>query len=223
MRKHILWLVFLFCCGGSDHKVVLYGYDQGKHTMKFQFEVFKEKRPDGSTGFRLESVQSQGVGTISRNQITRVAHLNQHWGLIDSKVDRVENDKRLTIRSNYANGKTHIEIQLNDQTPKIMEVASEHPPLIELHPLMYGREVTTAGSQKTYTWLDEGKGSLTSSVIRFVGPEKLLMAGKEINTLHYQIEVVPQQFDDYYLEPGSLKILKIQFGLIQFLPPGVEP
>jgi hypothetical protein len=223
MRIAIPLLLLLAACGGPDHQVTLNGFDRGNHTMKFEFKLFRQKYPDGSRGYRLESLQAQGTGAAPQRRIHRVAQLDSNFFLLSSRSERQDAQTTVVIESSYRPGLLVLTTRVGDGQPEAREIVLDKPVFIELHPWMYGRQLREPGTETTYSVIDEQNGALRPVTVRYSGPTRLLRAGAEIPVRHFQIQVVPDQWDDYYLDPETLAIEKIQFGMIQFLPPGVTP
>lgn len=222
MRWFVAILILcLFSCG-STHTVELNGFDQGKHTMMFELELKKQKLPDGTRGFILNSRNKRGVGTTGVYEVRRKATLNSKWQLIQSESFVTVNDVVTQIQTKIEGNKALIQ-KIGPKKTENTEVELEGPVYIEMHPQMYGTELTEASTQKSYTVLNELDGVTQTVNVRFFGPKVLMMGNEEKQSLFYQIEVVPTQWDDYFLDPKTLKILKIEFGQIQFLPKGVTP
>lgn len=225
MEAAVRWIVaILFLClvsCNSTHSVELNGFDQGKHTMIFEFKLKKQKLPDGTRGFVLDSRQKRGVGSTGVYEVKRRATLNGKWQLIQSESFVTVNDVVTQVQTKVTGNKAVI--QKIGQKTETFEVDLEGPIYIEMHPQMYGTELTEPSTQKSYTVLNELDAVTQTVNVRFLGQKFMMLGTEEKQALFYQIEVVPTQWDDYYLDPDTLEILKIEFGQIQFLPKGVTP
>lgn len=207
-------------CQRPVHQISLFGFDSGRQTMKLEYLVYKQKYPDGSLGYRLEDTLIHGVGNMSHHRITRTAWLDRDFCLRRTESERIRNDQRSTIHSWVEDGVIHILTENDGQDPSESTVEYDAPVYIELHPLIYAAELRQPGWEKAYPILFEPEAAIRTLKVRYLGPEEILENKQSYSALHFQLQVIssPNEYDDYYIDPQTKKILKIQFGRIKFIP-----
>lgn len=222
-KKSAVWiaLMVLIGCGGPLYLTELVGFDAGKKTMKLSYRLEHAKLEDGRSGYQLESEVLHSVGTMSQHRTTRKALLGPQFELSQSEVTRVANDQVSYTKTRVAGSTIVIEKSQNSGPPSITKIDHPGPVYADLPPLLYANELTTPQQEKTYMVVDEAGGVITPALVRFLGPTKLFENGREIAALHFELQAItaPEEFDQYYLDPTTKKILKIQFGQIKFIPP----
>lgn len=213
-------LLLFTACGRPIYETELAGFDSGKRTMKMAYKVYKEPLDDGQTGFRLENKQLYGIGNVSDRRTLRTAIVTSRFHLVRSDTTRVVNADVTHTQSWVEGDVAYVRTSENDVETASFDVKLDGPVYADLHPLLYSAELTQPGAEKYYSVLYELDGTLRDVLVRFVGPTKIYEEGRSIDVLHYQLEAItePGEFDNYYVDPKSKGILKIQFGQIKFIP-----
>ncbi len=216
----IFVLAVLGACNRPVMETVLNGFDQGKRTMKLEYRFFNDSLEGGSKGYRMETLFHFAIGNRATLKRERKAWLRKDFSLVKTEAVKQENTE-ITKTETWVEGN---EIRIRDTPPTgeptEKRVQHESPVLIELHPLVYMPDLKQPGQEKTYPLLFEDEARVVDLTVRYVGPETIYEDNQAIPSLHYQVQVItsPDEFDDYFVDPKSGNILKIQFGLIKFLP-----
>ncbi|PIE89001.1 MAG: hypothetical protein CR997_13465 [Acidobacteria bacterium] len=216
----LVMLFSFFSCSDQVGENLLYGYDRGKKTFKLETTLTVQRYTDATVGYRYESTNYWGVGNKSSRKTVRTAWLNK-----DYSVRRSE--KTETINGNLVH--THIERQDDTLTIKrIMDrkvisekkVKVKEPVFVELLTQMYVRDIQEKGESKRYPVLNDKHAMISPLEVRFLGPQTVDINGESMELNHYQIQALaaPKEYDNYYVDPDSMKILKITFGDIVFKP-----
>jgi len=219
------WLVVIgvmatLACSSTIHHNALVGFVEGKKAFKLDYRLSKYTFEDNSKGYLLENLQHYAVGSVSNRKIQRKAWLDERFSLRLTESHRTVNEDRTFVRTLVRGERVHTVIQQGPNTLDEFMFQHQGPLYIELHPLMYANDLTEPGQEKTYMCLDEENGKVLPARVRYVGLEKIYEGGKAHQADHYQLEAItqPGSFDDYYLDPKSKDILRIQFGKIKFIP-----
>ena len=207
-------------CNRPVMETVLNGYDQGKRTMKMEFRFFNESLENGAKGYRLETLVHFAIGNRATLKRVRTTWLDKDFNLVKSEVENQENADISHTKTWVDGGKIHIETTGPDGKVNSQQLDHQGPVLLELHPLVYTHDLKIPGSTKTYPVLYEDEARVVPLEVKFLGPETLYEENQATPSLHYQIQAItsPDEYDDYYLDPKTRNIQKIQFGLIKFVP-----
>lgn len=217
----VIFLLFgLHGCTRPLFETELAGFDAGKRTLKLTYRLENTSLSDGTKGFRFDSLTLHSIGNISNRRTTRKALLHKDFSLYQSETTRVINDEVTHVRSTVQGDQITIETSHGQQAPQTQVVTRNGPVYVELISLMYAGDLTEPGKERTYPILLESAGQIVPVTVRYLGPETLYEDGTAYSVLHYELQAVtaPTEFDQYYLDPESKEILKIQFGQIKFIP-----
>ncbi len=213
-------LLFLTACGGPMYESNLVGFDAGKRTMKMNYRINEAQFEDGSSGYRLDSENLHAIGNMSRRKTTRRAFLGKDFELRVSETTRIIDAQVIYIKSEVKNGQISISQTVDQQPATTKQLSHQGHVYADLPPILYARDLTNPGDEKHYAVLIESDAVIVNELVRFLGPETIFDNGREIETLHYEIQAPtdPVEFDQYFLDPNNKKIIKIQFGQIKFVP-----
>lgn len=218
----LVFSLFLSTLSCSDlvTENTLYGYDRGKKTFKLETRLSFQKYADAPNGFRYESTNFWGVGNKNTRKTIRKTWLNPDFSLRRSEK-REENNQKITMTEIVREGDlVKIVKRLNGQILFEKSTPVEGPVFVEVMPEMFARDLKTQGDKITYPVLDDQRGTITNMEVRFLGPQKIPVNDKDRETLYFQLQAItaPDEYDNYFIDPESLKILQISFGEIRFSP-----
>lgn len=220
------FFLLLLSCGGPVMETKLDGYDQGKRVFKMNLILNKANTADGQTGYKLNNLVHYSQGTKVNMKTERESILNKDFSLSTTFSTYKDNQKSTRTSAEVKGGKILVRHQQEGKPEVTKEIDHVGPVFIELHPLMYFSEVTPQKPSKNYPALninmDEDKVAVTSVEVRYVGEAQFYEDNIAYNSRHYQIQAVtaPEEYDDYYLDPKTGNILKIEFGMLKFVPAG---
>lgn len=216
----VLILTGLGACNRPVMETVLNGFDQGKRTMKLEYRFFKESIEGAPNGYRMETLFHFAIGNRATLKRERKAWLRDDFSLVKTEATKQENAEISKTKTWVEGDQIHIldTSPAGESSERLVRCSS--PVLIDLHPLIYMRDLKQPGQEKSYLLLFEDEARVVDLNVRYVGPETIYEDNDAIPSLHYQVQVItsPDDFDDYFVDPKSGNILKIQFGLIKFLP-----
>lgn len=188
--------------------------------MRLEYRVYRQNYRDGTPGYRIESLNHHGIGNRTVRRMERTLWVDRQFHLKSSVLMRRENDVVSEVRTWWDDGEILVEISRNGHTEKNHRIPREQPVYLLLHPLMYAEELTQPGQTRSYDVLLEEPGLIQPVRIRYVGEDDLFENGQQMHVRHYQLEAATAlgEFDDYYIDPDTTRIIKIQFGQIKFIP-----
>jgi len=217
-----LCLAVLAClsCGGPVMETKLNGFDQGKRTLKLNYILNDAKLDEGKKGYKLDTLVHYAVGTKVNHKTERQSYLNEDFSLVRTEVTARQNEDLARTHAEVKGSKIYVHREASGKEDQDFELDHIGPVFIEVHPLLYYRDLTKAGQSKTYPILNDEKGEIASVEIRYVGETQFYEDNVAHDAKHYQIQAVtkPDEYDDYYLDPKTGNIIKIEFGYIKFVP-----
>ena len=226
--RHFFWLVIglslsILACGKNSlvTETNLEGYDQGKKTAKIQHKLYKVKLENGKPGYRWENLVHLAKGSKLLRKTTRTAFFREDFTLFRSEKTFQKDAQVIKTRTEVEGGQIHI--HSGETESSMQERVIEHvgPVFIDLHPAMYTKDVPKPGQSKSYPLLLEDQARIASVLVRFIGPEQFYENQRSYQALHYQIQDhnTVSDFDDYFIDPESKRVVKIQFGKMKFIEP----
>lgn len=214
-------LAMLLCisCGGTVMETKLNGFDQGKLTLKFNLILKDAKTPAGAKAYKLDSLVHHAIGTKSNLKTERQTLLNEDLSLLETTMTSWVNKDISKFSATVEGGRIMVKSQEAGKPNETKELNHVGPIYAELHPLLYFRDLTKKGDSKTYPILTS-TGDIRSAEVRYIGEAKFYEKNKAHNSRHYKIQSITQmdEYDDYYLDPKTGNIIKIEFGNIKFVP-----
>ena len=220
----MIWLVLVLAmclsCGGPVMETKLNGFDQGKRTLKLNYILNDTTLEDGRKGFKLDTLVHYAVGTKVNHKTERESFLNEDFSLVRTTSTARQNENLARTSAEVKGGKIHVHREASGKEDLDVELDHIGPIYIEMHPLLYYRDLTKPGQSKTYPILNDEEGQIASVEIRYVGETQFYEDNVAHDARHYQIQAVtkPDEYDDYYLDPKTGNIIKIEFGYIKFVP-----
>lgn len=223
-RKSLLGLLvaslFLVHCGAPHWETILDGYDKGKKTFKVEWRLFNVNLENGEKGHRYEAVTHFAIGDKATRKLERTAFLAKDYTLVSSESVFQSDDKISKTKTTYQNGELRIERTDAEGKTENQTIAQDGPVYVELPAPLYRADLTKVDQEKVYPVIDESEGRVVPVKVVFKGGKRIYIENEELFANHYQIQSItaPEEFDDYYLDPKTGKIIKITFGMIEFIP-----
>lgn len=213
-------LVPMSCNRGPVLETKLTGYDKGKPTFRMSYLLNKAKLDDGQPGYRIEGSFHHAIGDRSNNKVERKQLVKPDFSLVRSEMTNIKNQVTIKTTARVEGSTIFIDIQEDGGEVKSHELTYEGPVYADLHPLAYFRDLPDKGMTKNYTVLDDSKAQIGKVLVKNLGLKEFFEGERAITGIHFQIQVfsLPEEFDNYYLDPKTGNIIKIQFGQIKFLP-----
>lgn len=210
----------MLSCGRAIQETTLHGYDKGKKIMQLEYRIFNVKLDNGKQGKRLESSVHYALGNRKTVKTNRVAWLHENFSLYKTEASSEKNKEISTTKSWTTNEKIFVENVDAKGKHHSHEIDLVQPVFIELHPLLYLEDLKTPGTEKIYPILREEEGQIVNLTVKFDGPKTITIKDKVKPCLLYRIQAVtnPDEYDNYYIDPKTRNIAKIQLGSIKFIP-----
>ena len=224
MKKNItvliLSILFLACGSRSLQETVMDGFEDGSLRMKYSSKIAATTLKNGKKGYLLETHTTYSVGDMDRLETKKSTVMKLDFTLHSVEKTRVRNEATTETRYSLENGQILFWIKQGDQPPAEQTVPVEGPVFSDVHPLLYSRDLTEPGSEKAYPVFDEASLTIKQMTVKFVGPKNLIQEGKPTPSLHFQLENIgnPGMFSDYFLDPKTKRIIKIETETLEFLP-----
>lgn len=213
-------LLFLLACNKPAVSNTLTGFDQGKKRFEITNALFHVELDNGKRGYRYESTTRYAKGSKTNLSTERTAMLNKDFSVYQSTSTHTKGDAVTTYQVSTNEDGLTMTITDPAGAERNVTLPSTEPVLVELIPMHYANDLKLPNSEKSYRVLYEVGERLVDVNVKFVGPETLYEGEKPTTSLHFKIQAVtsPSEYDDYYIDPKTKAILKIQFGQIKFVP-----
>jgi len=208
----------LLRCGQMPiQDVELIGYEKGVKRMIYHSTIYADKVAEAK-GYRLETKIDYSVGAIDRRSYQRTTYMTEDFALVRSQAERVINDIKVVSQTWVEDGQV---VLRKDVDGKVSEDRAPFSGVVygDVHPLLYTKDLTQPGAEKRYPIFSEENMSVRPVAVKYAGAAMIDLNGERVRTVRYQIEssANPGAFDDYFVDPKTKEIVKIDYEQIQFL------
>ncbi len=216
----VLLLMMGSCAPSPIQDTLLYGYRDGKKQMKYTTSIVVDKLENGDRGYRLNTHINYGLGTKETMESVRTSWLRDDFTVEKVEVDREYNGKTVSTRIQREGETLVIRKKEGDADETEMKVPISGLVFTDVHPLLYTADLKEVGSEKAYPILHEASGTVKSMTVKYVGNPVMDINGTRKATMHFKLEKLsaPGEFEDYYLDSKTREPVKIDMGVVQFLP-----
>ncbi len=223
--KYTVPIVFLCVLGACGNAVLqhteMIGYEQGKKRIEYTAELFRTTLSAGGKGYRLETHIRYSRGIRDRLETIKTQYMKQDFTLDRVEKKRIHNEVVTETKFYLEGGNVVFWQKMGDEAPVEEKIPVEGKVFSELHPLLYAKELNQPGAEKSYPVFQESTREIRPLAVRQVGSQTVHEDGETYPAIHYQIQAAgrpPGEFHDYFVDPETKQIVKIDTGGLQFLP-----
>ncbi len=212
----IVVVAMILACGGPIQETEMVGYEKGQKRMEYLSKIYAGQ--DGK-GYRLETHIKYSKGAADQMESIKTEYLNK-----DFSLNRVE--KKLIRNKVVSETRIHLEgnqlvlwKKQGDMDPEEKKVSVNLPVFSNIHPLLYVKELTKPGAEKSYPVFQEQELDVRPMTVKYIGPKTIVEGGKNYTCIHFKMSTLrnPKLFDDYFVDPKTKEIIKISSGDLQFV------
>ncbi len=223
-----LAFVSLMSCGNGKevYHTVLDGYRDGKLRIKYDDLLEETKLEDDTDGYLLTTKVEFSDGSSNRKSTVTQTWLRRDFALVRKETKIFKNDQQTDIDLTWMEGKTVRFTHKGEGSDQDERVPwdKETPAIGEIHPLLFTKDLTAPGTQKTYWIFYEPMRGIAPIKVKRGDNATITLGGKAYSCAHYGVRSMTGagHYDDFYIDLATNQVMKIIIANAEFVPPGTH-
>lgn len=222
-----LAFVSLMSCGNGKevYHTVLDGYKDGKLRIKYDDLMVETKLDDGTEGYLLTTKVEYSDGS-NRKATTTKTWMRQDFALVRKETTIFKNDEQTDVDVTWIEGKS-VRFTHKGEGRDLEETVpwdKETPAIGEIHPLLFTKDLTAPGTQKSYWIFYEPMRGIAPIRVKRGDNTTITLAGKAYECARYGVRSMTGagHYDDFYIDLATNRVMKIIIANTEFVPPGTH-